>query len=86
MAIMVKSKEWWLNSVLTMHVHNDRNQFKNFKDMEDSEILMGSGNFASMQGIGISYLHFKSRNRLSLINFLYILSIKMSLSFYRTFV
>ena len=48
MATQGRSLEWWLDSGATIHVCNDRDQFKTYEEVNNREVLMGNDNSAKV--------------------------------------
>ncbi|XP_072074086.1 uncharacterized protein [Arachis hypogaea] len=71
-----KLLEWRLDSGATIHVCNDRNQFKTYEEVNNREVLMGNDNSAKVYGQGIVELNFTSGKKLSLINVLHVLDLR----------
>ncbi|XP_072066951.1 uncharacterized protein [Arachis hypogaea] len=74
-----KSLEWWLDSGATVHVCNDRNQFKTYEEVNNREVLMGNDNSAKVCGQGSVELNFTSEKKLSLINVLHVPDLRKNL-------
>ncbi|KAL0299950.1 UNVERIFIED_CONTAM: hypothetical protein Sangu_3147200 [Sesamum angustifolium] len=50
-AAAVKSFDWWYDSGATVHVCNDKNQFKHYEDAaEGQQVLMGNANTTTVLG------------------------------------
>ena len=80
MAATVKSSDWWLDSGATIHVCNDRAQFKIYKTEDDGqEVLMGNHNGAKVLGKGTVELQFTSGKTMTLTNVFHVPDIKKNL-------
>ncbi|KAL0290393.1 UNVERIFIED_CONTAM: hypothetical protein Sangu_2576400 [Sesamum angustifolium] len=52
-AAAVKSFDWWYDSGATVHVCNDKNQFKHYEDVaEGQQVLMGNASTTIVLGKG----------------------------------
>lgn len=60
-----KNKDWWLDSGATIHVCHDKNMFKTYSDVKDSEkVLMGNHVTAEVAGKGTVEINFTSGQKL----------------------
>lgn len=74
-----KTNEWFLNSGATIHVYNDKAQFKTYYDLkEPEEILMVNSIVAKVVGKGSVELIFTSGQKLTLLNVFHVLEIRNS--------
>ncbi|KAL0453538.1 UNVERIFIED_CONTAM: hypothetical protein Slati_1331900 [Sesamum latifolium] len=65
MAAAVKSFDWWYDSGATVHVCNDRSQFKHYEDAaEGQQVLMGNANTAIVLGKGNIEVQFTSGKKM----------------------
>ncbi|XP_017635577.1 uncharacterized protein LOC108477549 [Gossypium arboreum] len=69
-AMTDKSYNWWLDSGTTVHVCNDRQQFKSYELVANCEVLMGNYQSVKVLGQGTMELNFTSRKKLNLTNVL----------------
>ncbi|KAL0301616.1 UNVERIFIED_CONTAM: hypothetical protein Sradi_6438400 [Sesamum radiatum] len=61
MAAAVKSFDWWYDSGATVHICNDKNQFKHYEDVaEGPQVLMGNANTTTVLGKGNVEVQFTS--------------------------
>ncbi|KAL0285640.1 UNVERIFIED_CONTAM: hypothetical protein Sangu_2770700 [Sesamum angustifolium] len=61
MAAAVKSFDWWYDFGATVHVCNDKNQFKHYEDAtEGQQVLMGNANTTAVLGKGNVEVQFTS--------------------------
>ena len=74
-----KSLSWWLDSGATVHVCNNREQFKTYAETVDREVLMGNHNSAKVFGQGSVELRLTSGKKLTLLNVLHVPEIKKNL-------
>ena len=79
MATQGRSLEWWLDSGATVHVCNDRDQFKTYEEVNNREVLMGNDNSAKVCGQGTVELNFTSGKKLSLVNVLHVPDLRKNL-------
>ena len=79
MATQGRSLEWWLDSGATVHVCNDRNQFKIYEEVNNREVLMGNDNSAKVCGQGTTELNFTSAKKLSLMNVFHVPNLRKNL-------
>jgi len=80
MAAATNSIDWWFDSGATVHVCNEKVQFKNYVTSTDSEeVLMGNHNFSKVHGKGTIEMQFTSGKKLILTNVLHVIEIKMNL-------
>ena len=80
MVVVTKSYDWWFDSGATIHVCNDKSQFKKYEDAADGhEVLMGNSNSAKVLGRGIIELQFTSGKMLTLLNVLHVPNMKNNL-------
>lgn len=73
---------WWLDSGATVHVCKDKNMFKQFEDVVDSnvqKVLMANKTFAKVDGKGTVEIDFGSGKKITLFNVLYIPEIRKNL-------
>lgn len=82
MASAINSSDWWYDSGATVHVCNDKAQFKKYEAAKgDQEVLMGNHNPAKVLGKGIVELQFTSGKKVTLINVLHVPEIRKNLVF-----
>ena len=80
MAAVIKSSDWWLDSGATIHVCNDKAQFKTYEASTDNqEVLMGNHNSAKVLGKGTVELQFTSGKKLTMLNVLHVPEIRKNL-------
>ncbi|KAK8264489.1 hypothetical protein V6Z12_D12G112000 [Gossypium hirsutum] len=79
LAMNDKSCNWWLDSEATVHVCNDRQQFKSYELLANCEVLMGNYQSVKVLGQGIVELNFKSRKKLTLTNVLHVPDMRKNL-------
>lgn len=80
MATAIKSNDWWFDSGATVHVCNDKNQFKVYEDAAiGHEVLMENHNKSKVFGTGTVDINFTSGKKLTLINVLYVPEIRKNL-------
>lgn len=72
MATPTSSKDWWYDSDAAIHVCNDRNQYKNYEDLEGHQVVMANGVKAKVHGKGDVHLQFTSGKKLILSNVLHV--------------
>jgi hypothetical protein len=79
-AMATNSIDWWFDSSATVHVCNEKVQFKNYVTSTDSEeVLMENHNSSKGHGKWTVEMQFTSRKKLILTNVLHVLEIKMNL-------
>ncbi|GKV30219.1 hypothetical protein SLEP1_g39058 [Rubroshorea leprosula] len=67
MANLTKSMDWWLDFGATVHVCNNKAQFKFYEDLkEPEEVLMGNNVITKVLGKGLVELKFTSGQKLTL--------------------
>jgi len=72
-AASIMSNNWWYDFDATIHVCNNKNHFKYYEVVEDGqEVLMRNYNVAKVMAKGSVELNFTSRNKMLLVNVLYI--------------
>ena len=75
-----KTSDWWFDSGATVHVCNNKDLFKTYKEVADQqEVIMGNGNGAKVLGKGSVEIQFTSNKRLTLTNVLHVPDIKKNL-------
>ncbi|KAL0413782.1 UNVERIFIED_CONTAM: hypothetical protein Sradi_1579900 [Sesamum radiatum] len=80
MAAAVKSFDWWYDSGATVHVYNDRSQFKHYEDAaEGQQVLMGNANTTIVLGKGNVEIQFTSGKKMLLTNVLHVPEIRKNL-------
>ena len=80
MAVGITSSGWWLDSGATIHVCNDKTQYKTYEAANDDQmVLMGNHNCAKVLGKWIVELQFTSRKKIILTNVLHVPYIKKNL-------
>lgn len=79
MATTEKSCEWWLDSGATIHVCNDRLQFKGYEKVENREVLMGNNQAVKVHGQGSVEINFTSGKKLTLLNVLHVPDVRKNL-------
>lgn len=80
MATAIKSSDWWFDCGATVHVCNDKNQFKVYEDAAvGHEVLMGNHNKSKVFGTGTVDINFTSGKKLTLINVLHVPEIRKNL-------
>ncbi|KAF2320000.1 hypothetical protein GH714_021885 [Hevea brasiliensis] len=80
MATTTKSNDWWYDSGATVHVCNDKTQFKNYEEVVNGQkVLMGNHDSAKVVGKGSVELNFTSGKKLLLVNVLYVPEIRKNL-------
>ncbi|GKU89464.1 hypothetical protein SLEP1_g3597 [Rubroshorea leprosula] len=80
MANPTKSMDWWLDSGATVHVCNNKAQFKFYEDLKElEEVLMGNNVTAKVLGKGTMELRFTSGHKLTLVNVFYVPDIRKNL-------
>lgn len=65
MTSIAKSFNWWLDFCATIHVCNNRKQFKSYKYAIDREVLMGNHNLAKVFGQEMVELNFTPERKLT---------------------
>ncbi|XP_071912380.1 uncharacterized protein [Coffea arabica] len=79
-AAATKSCDWWYDSGATVHVCNDKSQFKTYEEVPDGhKVLMGNHDTAKVIGIGSVDLQFTSGKKLILANVLHVPEIRKNL-------
>ncbi|XP_059310880.1 uncharacterized protein LOC132062298 [Lycium ferocissimum] len=64
-----KNQDRWLDSGATIHVCHDKNMFKTYSEVKDSEkVLMGNHVTAEVEGKGTVEINFTSGQKLTLLN------------------
>lgn len=80
MAASTKSYDWWYDSGATVHVCNNKSQFKNYEEAVDGqEVLMENFNTAKVMGKGTVELQFTFGKKLILVNVLHVPDIRKNL-------
>ncbi|GLT33021.1 hypothetical protein SLA2020_076440 [Shorea laevis] len=80
MANLTKSMDWWLDSGATVHVCNNKAQFKSYEDLkEPEEVLMGNNVTAKVLSKGTVELKFTSSHKLTLVNVFHVPDITKNL-------
>ena len=80
MAAVANTSDWWFDSGATVHVCNDKAQFKNYVETTDGqEVLMGNNSAVKVLERGNIELLFTSGKKLILTNVLYVPEIKKNL-------
>lgn len=74
-----KSVDWWLDSGTTVHVCNDKGQFKSYEETANREVLMENHSAAKVLGKGSVDLNFTSGKKPTLKNVLHVHEIKKNL-------
>ncbi|PKI50647.1 hypothetical protein CRG98_028959 [Punica granatum] len=77
-AMTDKFYNWWLDSGATVHVCNDRQQFKSYEPMANREMLMGNHQSVKVLGQGTMELNFTSGKKLTLINVLHVPDVSLA--------
>lgn len=73
MAATTKLSDWWYDSGATVHVCNDKSQFKSYEEVVNGQkVLMGDHDSAKVLGKGSVELNFTSGKKLLLVNVLYV--------------
>ena len=71
METMKKSIDWWFDSSVTIHIYNDKSQFKEYKNVfNEAKVLMGNHDTEKVHGKTTIELIFTSRKKLILTNVL----------------
>ncbi|KAK8259527.1 hypothetical protein V6Z12_D13G062400 [Gossypium hirsutum] len=78
-AMTDKSCNWWLDSGATVHVCNDRQQFKSYELVGNREVLVGNYQSIKVLGQGTVELNFTSGKKLTLTNVLHVPDVKKNL-------
>ncbi|PKI41773.1 hypothetical protein CRG98_037836 [Punica granatum] len=78
-AMTDKSYNWWLDSGVTVHVCNDRQQFKSYEPVANREVHMGNHQSVKVLDQGTVELNFTSGKKLTLINVLHVPYIRKNL-------
>ena len=77
-ASVSNTNDWWYDS--TIHICNDKNQFKHYEvATQGHEVLMGNNNAIKVHGKGTIEIHFASGKKLILINVLHVPEIRKNL-------
>ncbi|KAL0371851.1 UNVERIFIED_CONTAM: hypothetical protein Scaly_0866700 [Sesamum calycinum] len=80
MAAAVKSFDWWYDSGATVHVCNDKNQFKHYEATAGGQqVLMGNANTTTVLGKENVGVQFTSGKKLLLTNVLHVPEIRKNL-------
>ncbi|GKV29596.1 hypothetical protein SLEP1_g38505 [Rubroshorea leprosula] len=80
MANPTKSMDWWLDSSATVHVCNNKAQFKFYEDLKElEEVLMGNNVTAKVLGKGTVELKFTLGHKLTLVNVFHVPDIRKNL-------
>ncbi|KAA3471490.1 wall-associated receptor kinase 2-like protein [Gossypium australe] len=81
MATATKSSKWWLDFGITIHVYNNKEQFKIYEKREKpEEILMGNNGDAKVICKGIAELNFTRGKKLKLLNVFHVLEMRKNLA------
>ncbi|XP_070010974.1 uncharacterized protein [Nicotiana sylvestris] len=68
-ATTTKNQDWWLDSGTIIHVSHDKNTFKTYSEVKESEkVLMCNHVTAEVAGKGIVEINFTSGQKLTLLN------------------
>ena len=77
MAMIANPFDWWFDSRATVHVCNDKKQFKTYNESSiEQQVLMGNHNKAKVLGKGIIEVKMSSDKILILTNVFHILNIR----------
>jgi hypothetical protein len=80
MATATNSSDWWFDSSATVHVCNEKAQFKTYIiTTYGEEVLMGNHNSVEVQGKGIVEMMLTYGKKLILTNVFHVLEIKKNL-------
>lgn len=80
MAAAVASPDWWLDSGATIHVCNNKAQFKIYEEMvENEEVLMGNHVTAKVVGKGTVELNLTSGKKVTLVNVFHVPDLRKNL-------
>ena len=71
-----KSVGWWMDSGASVHICNDRAQFKSYVEAVDKEVLMGNHSVAKVLGQRMVELQFTLGKKLTLENILHVPKIR----------
>ncbi|OIT18967.1 retrovirus-related pol polyprotein from transposon tnt 1-94, partial [Nicotiana attenuata] len=79
-ATTTKNQDWWLDSCATIHVCHDKNMFKTYSEVKDSEkVLMGNHVTAEVAGKGTVEINFTFGQKLTLLNVFHVPEIMKNL-------
>ena len=79
-ASVSNTNDWWYDSGATIHICNDKNQFKHYEvAAQGHEVLMGNNYAVKVHGKGTIEIHFNSGKKLILINVLHVPEIRKNL-------
>nr|GEW66882.1 hypothetical protein [Tanacetum cinerariifolium] len=80
MASVTTTDDWWHDSCVTIHVCNNRDLFKTYKETEDGhEVIMGDNHTSKVIGSGNVEIQFTSGKKLTLMNVLHVPNIRKNL-------
>ena len=80
MAAATKTFDWWYDSGATVHVCNNKDQFKTLEKVDEgSAVLMGNNVTAKVLGKGTVEISFTSGKKLVLVNVLFVPEIRKNL-------
>lgn len=79
MATATKSVDWWYDSGATVHVCHERRLFKDYKEIEGQEVIMGNNVPAKVLGKGSVELNFTSGKKVLLVNVVHVPEIRKNL-------
>ena len=81
MASASNTNDQWYDSGATIHICNDKNQFKNYEvAAQRHEVLMGNNNVVQVNGKGSIEIQFTSEKKLTFVNVLHVPAIRKNLS------
>ncbi|KAJ4957578.1 hypothetical protein NE237_024689 [Protea cynaroides] len=80
MSTATKTFDWWYNSGATVHVYNDKSQFKTFeKVIKGYEVMMENNDTTKVLGKGTVEISFTFEMKLMQVNVLFVLDIMKNL-------
>ncbi|GJY80322.1 zinc finger, CCHC-type containing protein [Tanacetum coccineum] len=79
-SVTTTTDDWWYDSGATIHVCNNRDLFKTYKETEDGhEVIMGDNHTSKVIGSGNVEIQFTSGKKLILMNVLYVPNIRKNI-------
>ncbi|KAG8482437.1 hypothetical protein CXB51_023946 [Gossypium anomalum] len=74
-----RSRNLWLDSIATVHVCNDQQQFNSYELVANCEMVMGNYQSIKVLGQGMVELNFRSGKKLTLTNVLHVPDVRKNL-------
>ncbi|KAI3446983.1 hypothetical protein Pfo_003648, partial [Paulownia fortunei] len=79
-AALIASSAWWLDSRATIHVYNNRSQFKTYEEVKEPEdVLMGNHDSAKVLVQATVEIKFTSGQKFTLLNVYHVPEVRKNL-------